>query len=52
MKNIYGNVLLSAVPVYILCADEGCFDWKWEGVQIYGANNDNCTNYIPEGYNC
>ncbi|KAL1509740.1 hypothetical protein ABEB36_004432 [Hypothenemus hampei] len=52
MKNIFGNVLNGAVPVYVLCAIDGCFDWKWENVILYGAVKNNCTNYGPDGYNC
>ncbi|KAH0999741.1 hypothetical protein HUJ04_008123 [Dendroctonus ponderosae] len=53
MQNIYGNVLSGGIPVFILCADEGCFDWKWENVNILGDNqNNNCTGYAPEQYEC
>ena len=50
--NIYGNVQNGAIPVYVQCADECCFDWKWDNVQILGAKSDNCTNYVPAGYLC
>ncbi|CAG9769536.1 unnamed protein product [Ceutorhynchus assimilis] len=50
--NIFGNVQNGAIPVYILCADEGCFDWTWEGVRLYGARSNNCTGYTPEGFSC
>ncbi|KAL1509741.1 hypothetical protein ABEB36_004433 [Hypothenemus hampei] len=52
LQNIFGNVLDGAVPVFIMCAEEGCFDWEFENVQIFGNRPDNCTNYIPHGYNC
>lgn len=53
MQNIYGNVLSGGIPVFILCAVEGCFDWKWENVNILGENqNNNCTGYVPEEYEC
>ncbi|XP_050300083.1 polygalacturonase-like [Anthonomus grandis grandis] len=52
MSNIYGSVQSGAVPVFILCAEDGCFDWTWEGVEIYGTAQDNCTNFTPDGYEC
>ncbi|KAL1509528.1 hypothetical protein ABEB36_004244 [Hypothenemus hampei] len=50
--NVYGNVQNGAVPVFILCADGGCFDWKWDKVEILGAIPNNCTGYSPDGFTC
>ncbi|CAG9772129.1 unnamed protein product [Ceutorhynchus assimilis] len=52
LSNVRGNVLDVAVPVFVLCAEEGCFDWKWEGVNMKGALSNNCTGFTPVGYNC
>ncbi|ERL89407.1 hypothetical protein D910_06775 [Dendroctonus ponderosae] len=49
--NVDGNVADSATPVYILCADEGCYDWKFEDVSIIGSKESNC-NYEPSDYYC
>ncbi|KAH1020808.1 hypothetical protein HUJ04_010407 [Dendroctonus ponderosae] len=49
--NVDGNVADSATPVYILCADEGCYNWKFEDVSIIGSKESNC-NYEPSDYYC
>ncbi|XP_060535280.1 uncharacterized protein LOC132707435 isoform X2 [Cylas formicarius] len=51
MVNITGSVEKNAVPVFIRCADGGCADWKWSGVDITGQKSDQC-NFNPEGYTC
>lgn len=50
--NVTGTVQNGAVPVFILCADEGCFDWTWQDVGILGAAKNNCTGYYPRGFPC
>ena len=50
--DIHGVVQYGAVPVYILCAKDGCYDWRWKNVNLYGGGHDNCTNYKPYGYEC
>ncbi|XP_066246247.1 polygalacturonase-like [Euwallacea similis] len=52
LENIFGNVLNGAMPVFVLCAQEGCFDWIWKNVNILGTTENNCTNYAPKGYKC
>lgn len=51
LKNIFGSVNLAAVPIYILCADDGCFDWTFTNVLIEGSKENNC-NYTPENFDC
>ncbi|XP_060534872.1 polygalacturonase-like [Cylas formicarius] len=51
--NVTGSVNPEAVPIQILCAQDGCFDWNWSGVDIEGnVAADNCTNYVPPGFRC
>ncbi|KAG5866723.1 hypothetical protein JTB14_019619 [Gonioctena quinquepunctata] len=41
----------NSVPIHIVCADQGCFDWNWSEVNIIG--NKPCDiNYHPSGFNC
>lgn len=51
LRDISGNVTSSAVPIYILCADEGCFDWYFSNIGVLGVKSNNC-NYVPNGFNC
>lgn len=39
-----------AVPLYIMCAEDGCFDWDFKDVMVLGAQKNNCTNYVPDGF--
>lgn len=50
-ENIVGGVGPNAMPIYILCAEEGCFDWKFDNVFIYGNVDNECIN-APEGITC
>lgn len=49
--NVQGVVENSAVGVYILCDKNGCFDWKWSNVEVYGEKKDDC-NFQPSGFSC
>lgn len=51
LSNIKGQVRSSAVPIYILCADDGCFDWEFENVEVTGEQGNSC-NYLPIGFSC
>ncbi|KAL1505594.1 hypothetical protein ABEB36_005123 [Hypothenemus hampei] len=51
LVNIIGNVGPQAVPIYILCADEGCYDWSFEQVSVIGVTNNSC-NYEPANFKC
>lgn len=51
LENIIGVVQSSAIPIYILCADEGCFNWEFTNVLVQGINSNNC-NYEPTGFSC
>ncbi|KAJ5804986.1 hypothetical protein N7474_010873 [Penicillium riverlandense] len=52
VENITGSVQSDAAPVYILCGDGSCSDWKWEGVDLSGGQaSDKCEN-MPDGIEC
>lgn len=51
LKNIQGSVQSNAIPVYILCADEGCFDWNFFNVTVEGIKDNRC-NYVPSNFTC
>ncbi|XP_060534912.1 polygalacturonase-like [Cylas formicarius] len=51
MIDVSGDVSDSAFPVYVLCADDGCVDWKWSGVDIAG-NKSNFCNFEIDGFDC
>lgn len=48
-SNIVGLVEDSAVPIYILCAEDGCFDWKFTNVVVEGAKPSNCS-FVPTDF--
>ncbi|KAJ8970225.1 hypothetical protein NQ317_003771 [Molorchus minor] len=53
MTNVEGTVKgSSSMAVYILCADGGCEDWSWSGVDITGGHKSNSCNFNPSGYTC
>ncbi|XP_050303599.1 uncharacterized protein LOC126741265 [Anthonomus grandis grandis] len=49
--NIFGLVQESAVPIYINCAEDGCFDWTFNDVNVTGTKSNNC-NFQPAGFTC
>jgi len=51
LVDVTGTVGSTAVPVKIVCAEDGCFDWVWSGVNVTG-NVENECNFEPEGYEC
>ncbi|XP_060534909.1 polygalacturonase-like [Cylas formicarius] len=51
MINVTGTVGSKAVPIHIVCAEDGCFDWSWSGVSVTGKKSNDC-NYEPQGYSC
>ncbi|XP_066258091.1 uncharacterized protein [Euwallacea similis] len=51
LLNIVGSVEPTAVPIYILCAEDGCFDWTFTNVLVKGNKNNEC-NFEPEGFKC
>ncbi|KAJ8970222.1 hypothetical protein NQ317_003768, partial [Molorchus minor] len=50
--NIEGTVGETAMPIYIYCADEGCFDWEFSNVSVTGGSKDSSCNFTPEGFTC
>ncbi|XP_050303707.1 polygalacturonase-like, partial [Anthonomus grandis grandis] len=51
LEDVVGGVGKNAVPVQIVCAEEGCFNWRWSNVNVTGRKSNNC-NYNPEGFSC
>lgn len=51
LVDVTGTVGSTAVPVQIVCAEDGCFDWVWAGVNVVGDTANKC-NFKPEGYEC
>nr|ADU33257.1 endopolygalacturonase [Sitophilus oryzae] len=51
LKNIHGSVKSSAYPVYILCVNEGCFNWNFFNVSVEGTKTSSC-NYSPSNFTC
>ncbi|KAF7271943.1 hypothetical protein GWI33_015241 [Rhynchophorus ferrugineus] len=49
--DVGGNVKESAIPIYILCAKEGCFDWSFRSVYVNGKQSNDC-NYSPVDFTC
>ncbi|KAF7271942.1 hypothetical protein GWI33_015240 [Rhynchophorus ferrugineus] len=49
--NVTGSVLSSAVPIYIVCAEEGCYDWMFTDVSVTGKKSNDC-NFTPSDFNC
>nr|ADU33355.1 endopolygalacturonase [Leptinotarsa decemlineata] len=53
LTNVTGHVVgKKALRVKIYCANEGCFDWKWSGVEVLGGRQKNQCTYEPEGFSC
>nr|AEE61870.1 unknown [Dendroctonus ponderosae] len=51
LENIVGSVNITAVPIYILCAEDGCFDWTFANVMIEGSRENSC-NFTPDDFIC
>ncbi|CAG9762845.1 unnamed protein product [Ceutorhynchus assimilis] len=51
LVDVTGSVTKNAIPIEIVCADEGCFGWRWFGVKVEGGKNNNC-NFEPHGFIC
>lgn len=51
-SNIKGTVRNTSVPIYVVCAEDGCIDWEWENVDIYGQVDSACVNFHPDGITC
>ncbi|ENN78418.1 hypothetical protein YQE_05118, partial [Dendroctonus ponderosae] len=49
--NVFGSVDSWAVPIYIFCAEGGCFDWEFTEVAVNGTEANMCT-YEPTGFFC
>lgn len=49
LDNIVGTVENTAVPIYVLCAEEGCFDWNFTTVIVQGTKANNCS-YLPSNF--
>ncbi|KAF7280327.1 hypothetical protein GWI33_006236 [Rhynchophorus ferrugineus] len=50
--NIRGTVLNTSVPYYIVCAKDGCLNWKWSDINVYGLLDSACVNYHPDVIDC
>ncbi|KAL1505593.1 hypothetical protein ABEB36_005122 [Hypothenemus hampei] len=51
LEDIRGNVDIDAIPIEIVCAENGCFNWTWSTVNVTGIKNNTC-NFQPEGFYC
>ncbi|XP_066152562.1 uncharacterized protein [Euwallacea fornicatus] len=49
--NIIGSVELTAVPIHILCVEDGCSEWTFTNVLVTGEKSNEC-NFEPEGFKC
>nr|AEE61566.1 unknown [Dendroctonus ponderosae] len=47
--DVYGEVESDAVAVQVVCAEEGCEDWFWDDIDIWGSSKENSCNYKPSG---
>ncbi|KAG5867630.1 hypothetical protein JTB14_009349 [Gonioctena quinquepunctata] len=53
MRGINGTMKgHDSVPVHILCARGGCFNFFWSDIHIRANSQPNSCNYIPTGYHC
>ncbi|KAJ8970496.1 hypothetical protein NQ314_001195, partial [Rhamnusium bicolor] len=50
--DVRGTVASNAMPVYILCGENGCADWTWSGVSVSGGSKSSSCNFTPNGYTC
>jgi len=54
--NITGNIVdtesKDSMQVYIKCAEEGCKDWEWSGINLQGGAKSSICTYEPEGFTC
>ncbi|CAG9767025.1 unnamed protein product [Ceutorhynchus assimilis] len=52
MYNIKGTVQNKAQPYYIVCAQDGCLDWDWDDISVYGEKESSCVNLHPDAISC
>ncbi|SPO25986.1 probable PGU1 - Endo-polygalacturonase [Ustilago trichophora] len=52
MNGITGSVSSEGVPVYLVCGQGSCSNWRWNGVSISGGQKSGkCTN-VPSPAHC
>ncbi|KAA8651233.1 glycoside hydrolase family 28 protein [Aspergillus tanneri] len=51
LNGITGSVDAGAIPIYVLCGEGSCTNWKWTGVNISGGKRPSCKNQ-PSGASC
>lgn len=42
ITGVTGNVGAKAKKVYVLCAQGGCTNWNWSGIQVSGGSGSSC----------
>ncbi|KAL8303216.1 hypothetical protein RB600_006903 [Gaeumannomyces tritici] len=53
ISNVTGTMKSSkSVPVYIICADGGCSNWTWTGVNISGGTPFTSCKGVPSSASC
>ncbi|KAL1509619.1 hypothetical protein ABEB36_004329 [Hypothenemus hampei] len=50
--NIKGTVQNQSVPYYVVCAQDGCLNWEWNEINIYGNKESVCVNFHPNSISC
>ena len=52
LKNIAGTVSSDAIPIYFLCGEGSCSDWRWSDVSIQGGQRCNKCSNVPSPVHC